>query len=129
MELFYLEIRTVHIVSALASGALFLLRAGGFNLLGASWAMATPVRYLGYTIDTVLLTAALMLMTITKQVPFETDWLTVKLLLLGLYVILAWTALGRSSRKLRITSMIAAAALFLFVVSIARAHHPLGIIA
>ena len=30
-------------------------------LAGARWQMAAPLRYLSYTIDTVLLTAALML--------------------------------------------------------------------
>lgn len=40
---------------------------------------AWPLRFLSYTIDTILLTAALMLMTIVAQYPFVDSWLTIKL--------------------------------------------------
>lgn len=129
MEAFYLEIRNVHIASAIASGAVFLLRAIGWNLRGAKWAMATPLRYLVYTVDTVLLTAAMMLMVITQQFPGATTWLNVKLLFLLLYVALAWTALGRRDRTIRIFCTIAAIFVFLFAVTIARTHDPMGIFA
>ena len=56
---FYPQIKAVHIAAVMLSGVLFLLRGGAVQL-GASWAMAAPLRYLSYTIDTVLLTAALM---------------------------------------------------------------------
>jgi uncharacterized membrane protein SirB2 len=45
--------------------------------------MAAPLRYLSYTIDTVLLTAALMLTAIVQQYPFVHAWLTVKVVLLA----------------------------------------------
>ena len=38
--------------------------------------MAAPVRYLSYAIDTVLLTAALMLLTILPGAMFANGWLT-----------------------------------------------------
>ena len=44
--------------------------------------MSTPVKLTSYTIDTVLLTAALMLMTVVQQYPFIDAWLTVKVVLL-----------------------------------------------
>ena len=50
--------------------------------------MFAPLRYLSYTIDTVLLTAALMLATILHQYPFVHAWLTVKVLLLVVYIVL-----------------------------------------
>lgn len=40
------------------------------------------MRILSWTIDTTLLSAALMLMTIVRQYPFVHGWLTVKVLLL-----------------------------------------------
>ena len=83
MEPFYLEIRAVHIGSALISGGLFLVRALAHNLLGARWPLAAPLRYLGWTIDSVLLTAALMLITIVHQLPGVDAWLTVKVLLIA----------------------------------------------
>ncbi len=129
METFYLEIRNVHIGSVLASGALFLLRGLGVNVLNANWPMWAPVRYLSYTIDTVLLTAALMLMTITHYYPFVHHWLTVKVVLLVVYIVLGSFALKRArTRKARIGYFIAALAVFAFIVSVARAKDPLGVL-
>ena len=84
---FYPEIRWVHIAAVLTSGGLFALR-GVAMLAGARWHMAAPLRYLSYTIDTVLLTAALMLATVLHQYPFVHAWLTVKVSFLVVYVVL-----------------------------------------
>lgn len=126
---FYAEIKWVHIFAVLASGSLFALRGAGV-LAGASWPMWAPLRYLSYTIDTVLLTAALMLMTILRQYPFVQGWLTAKVCLLVLYIGLGTFALRRA-RTTRGRALFFAAALgvFLFIVSIARAHNPLGVLA
>lgn len=129
---FYPEIRLVHIYAVIASGSLFLLRGLlHFNPLpwpGRSWAKAAAVRYLSYSIDTVLLTAALMLMTIVRQYPFVHAWLTVKVVLLVLYIFLGYQAFwrGRNSAQ-RLGYWFAALAVYLFIVSVARAHHPLGV--
>jgi len=126
---FYAQIRTVHIAAVVASGLLFLIRGGAVQL-GASWAMAAPLRYLSYTIDTVLLTAALMLATILQQFPFVQGWLTAKVLLLMIYIVLGSFALKRGRTPAKRTSCwIGALLVYLFIVSIARAHSPLGIIA
>lgn len=130
MEEFYLEIRFVHIVSVAVSGSFFLLRALAFNLTGAGWPKAAPVRYLSYTIDTVLLTAALMLTTIVGQYPFVHGWLSVKVVLLVVYIGLGMVALKPSrSRPVRLAFTAGAAGVFLFIVSVARAHDPLGVFA
>jgi uncharacterized membrane protein SirB2 len=127
METFYLEIRHVHIAAVTLSGALFLVRAIAGNLLGATWTMAAPVRYLSYTIDTILLTAALMLMTIVRQFPFVDAWLTMKVLLLVAYIVLGSFALKRgTTRRDRLIFTTAAAAVFAFIFSVARTHNPLG---
>jgi uncharacterized membrane protein SirB2 len=126
---FYSEIKAVHIAAVIASGLLFLLRGGAVQL-GASWAMAAPLRYLSYTIDTVLLTAALMLATIIHQFPFVQGWLTAKVLLLVVYIVLGSFALKRGrTRAVRTSCWIAALLVYLFIFSIARAHNPLGIVA
>ena len=126
---FYPQIKAVHVAAVIASGVLFLLR--GFAVqLGAKWAMAAPLRYLSYSIDTVLLTAALMLVTILHQYPFVQGWLTAKVLLLIVYVVLGSFALKRGrTRAVRTACWIAALLVYLFIVSIARAHSPLGIAA
>jgi uncharacterized membrane protein SirB2 len=125
----YPQIKAVHVAAVIASGMLFLLR--GFAVqLGAKWAMAAPLRYLSYSIDTVLLTAALMLVTILHQYPFVQGWLTAKVLLLIVYVALGSFALKRGrTRAVRISCWIAALLVYLFIVSIARTHSPLGIVA
>jgi uncharacterized membrane protein SirB2 len=129
MAEFYPEIRLVHIAAAIAAGSLFLLRAAAV-LAGAAWPHAGALQILGYAIDTVLLTAALMLMTIIGQYPFADAWLTVKVLLVALYVALAALALRRRvGRAQRLAWFGAAIAAFAFVVTIARARDPLGIFA
>jgi len=128
MSPFYLEIRWVHIAAVMASGTLFALRGAGV-LGGAAWPMWAPLRYLTYTIDTVLLTAALMLVTILHQYPFVNGWLTAKVCLLVVYIVLGTFALKRAQTlRARAWCYLAALAVFLFIVSIARAHHPLGIL-
>jgi uncharacterized membrane protein SirB2 len=126
---FYAEIRLVHIIAVIASGSLFALRGLALNL-GFGWARAAPLRRLAYGIDTVLLTAALMLTTMVQQYPFVHGWLTVKVVLLVVYIGLGLVAfwLGRS-KTVRLAAWLAALAVYLFIVSVARAHNPLGIFA
>ena len=100
---FYWQIKCVHIAAVIASGTLFLLRGIAVQL-GARWAMAAPLRYLSYTIDTVLLTAAMMLVTILHQYPFVQAWLTAKVCLLVVYVVLSSYALKRGrTPRMRLT--------------------------
>jgi uncharacterized membrane protein SirB2 len=123
---FYPEIRLVHVAAIIASGLLFALR-GGAQLAGARWTMAAPLRYLSYLIDTTLLTAALMLATVLHQYPFVHPWLTVKVLLLVVYVVLGSFALKRGRTwAARLYCYLAALAVYLFIASVARTHHPLG---
>ncbi len=123
---FYSQIKWVHIAAVIASGMLFVLRGIAVQA-GARWAMAVPLRYLSYAIDSVLLTAAMMLVTILPGALFANGWLTVKLCLVIVYVVLGTYALrrGRTPRA-RLICFIAALAVYAFVISVARSHHPLG---
>ena len=123
---FYPQIRMVHISSVLVSGALFALRGTGV-VAGAHWPMAAALRYLSYGIDTVLLTAALMLFTLLPSAVFANHWLTAKLTLLVLYVVLASYALkrGRSS-SVRATCFACSVLVYAMMFGIARSHQPLG---
>ena len=126
---FYPEIRLVHIAAVFASGGLFLLR-GLVLFAGGSWTMAAPVRYLSYTIDTVLLTAALMLMTLLEQYPFVHSWLTVKVLLLIVYIALGFVAFWKAhTLAVRVGCWLAALAIYAYIITVARAHDPLGVFA
>lgn len=123
---FYPQIKWVHVAAVIASGSIFALRGAAVQV-GARWPMALPLRYLTYTIDTVLLTAALMLATILHQFPFVQGWLTVKVVLLVVYIVLGTYALKRGrSRRVRLWCWLGALGVYLYIVSVARTHHPLG---
>jgi uncharacterized membrane protein SirB2 len=71
-----------------------------------------------------------MLATLLHQYPFVHGWLTARVLLLVLYVLLGTWALRRGrTPTIRASCYVAALLVFLFIVSIARAHDPLGIFA
>lgn len=123
---FYPQIKLVHIAAVVCSGALFFLR-GSSVLAGLRWPMASPVRYVSYTVDTVLLTAAMMLLTILPGGMFANGWLAVKVVLVATYIVLGILALrpGRT-RALRAVFFAGALAVYAQIYFIARAHHPLG---
>ena len=123
---FYPEIKLVHVGAVMASGALFTTR-GALMLARSPLASHAALRYLSYAIDSTLLTAALMLVTLLHQYPFVDGWLTAKVLLLVLYIVLGTFALKRAGTlRARAWCYLAALAVFLCIVSIARAHNPLG---
>lgn len=125
---FYPQIKHAHIGLALLSGGLFALR-GALLLAGLHWPNAAPVRYLSYTIDTALLTAAMMLLTILPGALYANGWLAVKIVLLVTYVVLGVFALRRGrTQRTRAICFVAALLVFAQVYFIARTHHPLGII-
>jgi len=125
---FYPQIRLLHIACALASGSLFALR-GAAMLAGMRWPRANPVRWLSWGIDTVLLAAALLLVAILPGALFANHWLTVKLLALVAYIGIGYRALRPGlGRGQRFVWWLAALACFGFMYSVARAHHPLGIV-
>ena len=125
MAVFYPQIRDVHVLSATLSGGLFALR-GACTLAGMRWPRAAPVRYASYTIDTTLLTAALMLVTILPAAMFANHWLTVKLCFVVAYVVLGVATMRARGRGVRVACYLAALVAFALVVGIARMHQPLG---
>ena len=123
---FYPQIRHFHIFVALLSGSIFAMR-GGFALAGARWPHALPVKWLSYAVDTCLLTAALMLLTILPWAMFANGWLLAKLGMIVAYVVLGVFALRRGrTRRARAICYVAALLAFAAIYGIARAHHPLG---
>ncbi len=127
---FYAQIKWLHVASVISSGGLFLLRGLLVQVGRQAFAMALPLRLLSYTVDAILLTAALMLLTILPGAMFANGWLTVKLLLLPVYVVLGSFALKRGSTpSQRRTCYLLALMVFGFMASVARSHQPLGIFA
>ena len=125
---FYAQIKGVHILAILCSGALFALRGTGL-LMGMRWPRAAAVRYLSYTIDTTLLTAAMMLLTILPGELYANGWLAVKLVLVAAYIVLGILAFRpQRGRVARWALVLAAGACFVQAYFIARFHHPLGVL-
>lgn len=123
---YYAEIRLAHMVAVLASGGLFLLRGLLVQAGRPGWALAAFPRWASYAIDTSLLTAALMLVTILPAAVWSNGWLVVKLGLLPAYVLLGYLALRGGSRNLRRGSLVAAMAAYASMFAIARTHDPFG---
>lgn len=125
---FYAQIKLVHICAVILSGSLFAIR-GAMMLARSPLANAAFLRVISYAIDTTLLTAALMLVTILQQYPFVQAWLTVKVVLLVIYIVLGALALKRGgTRKVKVACYFAALTVFLFIVSVARTHNPWGVL-
>lgn len=122
----YPQLRTLHIACVLISGALFFARGTGV-LAGAAWPMRRPVRLTSYAIDSLLLAAALALAAILPVTMFANGWLTAKIVLLLVYIALGTFALKRArTQRAKALCFIGAIATYLFMISVARAHHPLG---
>jgi len=125
----YAEIKLAHIALVASSGTLFAVR-GAAVLAGRRWAMVKPLRVASYVIDTLLLTAGATLWALLALQPLRDAWLGTKLVLLVVYVVLGSVALKRGrTPAARAAAYAAALAVFLFMVSVARAHHPLGVFA
>jgi uncharacterized membrane protein SirB2 len=123
---FYSQIKLVHIGCVALSGSVFTLR-GTMMLAGSNAVYHPALRYLSYVIDTTLLGAGVLLTLILHQYPFVQSWLTVKVLLLVVYIALGVFALRRGrTRASRATFFVVALAVYLFIVSVAVTHDPRG---
>ena len=123
---YYPQIRAAHLLAVVLSGTLFAARGLGV-LAGARWPLHAIVRYSSYAVDTVLLTAALMLVSVLPAATFANHWLTVKLVLVVVYVGLGTLALKRArTPRGRAICYLAALVVFGVVIGIARHHSPLA---
>ena len=123
----YLQILWIHVGCVIASGSLFFTR-GCMMLAGLPATNHVALRRISVVIDSLLLTAAITLTMIIHQYPFVQAWLTAKVVLLVVYIVLGVFALRRGrTRAIRAGFFVAALVVFLFIVSVARAHNPLGI--
>ncbi|MET0660735.1 MAG: SirB2 family protein [Steroidobacteraceae bacterium] len=126
MSELYPQIKLIHVIAVYASGALFALRGVALHL-GHAWPMTPGVRYSSYAIDTVLLTSAVILSISLHQYPFVHAWLTTKVILLVIYIALGTFALKRGrTRTIRVACWLAALVVYACIISVARAHQPLG---
>jgi len=124
---FYPDIRLAHILSVITSGSLYCLRGLAVSAGRADWALARGIRRLSYAIDTTLLATALMLVAILPGAAFANGWLAAKLVLLPVYIVLAWFSLRRPAGGARQVAFFAGALVaYGLMITIARTHDPLG---
>ena len=129
MAAWFLQILWIHIGCVIASGSLFFTR-GCMMLAGLPVANRAALRPISVVIDSLLLAAAIVLTTIIHQYPFVQAWLTVKVILLVVYIVLGVFALRRGrTRAIRAACFAAAMLVFLFIVTVARTQNPLGVFA
>jgi uncharacterized membrane protein SirB2 len=122
----FAAIRTVHITCVALSGSLFLMR-GLLRIAAVPAANHRLLRITSYLIDTTLLGAAIMLALILHQYPFADAWLTTKLLLLVVYIVLGSYALKRARTSTgRSLALFCALLTFAYIVGVAVTHQPAG---
>lgn len=122
----YADLLLMHVCCVTLSGGLFLLR-GLLRIQGSASANAGALRVASVAIDTALLIAAVLLTMILHQYPFVDRWLTVKILLLVVYMGLGSVALKRArTRAGRTGALVASLAIFAFMIGVALAHRAAG---
>ena len=125
----YPQIKQGHIALVGSSGVLFAARGLGV-WAGARWPMATWARRLSVLVDTLLFAAGVTLWALLGLNPVRDAWLGTKLLLLLAYIVVGSLALKRArTARVRQWAFVAALGLYGFMVSVALAHRPLGLLA
>ena len=115
----YFAVKHIHMLTAMITGALFLLRAYWMvidsPLMKQRWAKIVP-----HVNDTVLLISAITLVVWSGQYPFEQNWLTEKVLLLMAYILAGTVALKRGkTRQVRVAALILALIFLSFIFKLA----------
>ena len=82
----YQIIKHIHMGLALLSGSLFVVRGLWVLSAGSGAPLQRRINRVSYVVDTGLLVAALLLLSIFSFAPLSTAWLQAKLFLLLLYV-------------------------------------------
>lgn len=122
----YTDIKILHVICVLLSGALFSLR-GVFMLLKSSFSQHPVLKRFSYFNDTVLLLAGVVLAVSSATQPFSHPWLAAKLLFLPLYIILGLYALRlASSYRGRVLFLVGALIVYSQMIAVAWFRSPLG---
>ncbi len=121
----YLIIKHLHMTTVAISLTLFILRAG-MHWLNPQQQLPKWLRILPHINDTILLASAAGLAILIQQYPFVDAWLTTKLLLLLVYIMLGmWTLKKATTRTSIAVSASASLLCFAYIVAVAVQHSPL----
>ncbi|MGY5451038.1 SirB2 family protein [Agarivorans sp. MS3-6] len=126
---YYSVVKHLHMTLAMLSIVGFIgrwiLALKGSAMLNKTWLKVVP-----HIVDTLLLTAAILLCLMLEQYPIAQDWLTAKVVLLVVYIVLGVFALKRAPNQLvRLLAGSAAIAVFVQLLVVAFTRSPLGMFA
>jgi len=128
MAVDFTAVRSVHVVAAALSGALFLTR-GAWMLWWPQRLRDRWVRIVPHLIDSVLLASALWLAWHLGG-DATRGWLAAKIVALCIYIVLGTIALKRGrTRGIRTAALVAAIATFGYIAAVAANRSPLGFLA
>ncbi|MCK9469021.1 MAG: SirB2 family protein [Porticoccaceae bacterium] len=125
---YYLHIKLAHIFFALFSISFFVLRAL-WSVFESPRLKARWIRVLPHLNDTLLLVAAIYLVVVSHQYPFQQHWLTAKLAALVIYVVLGAMAIRRGHTPLQrgfFALLAIAVFIYIFAVAVTRSALPFG---
>ncbi|MDA3914797.1 SirB2 family protein [Oleiagrimonas sp.] len=123
----YSPVKWIHVSAVLMSGCLFAWRGVMVQAGRERMAGRRGIRWLSYGIDSVLLIAGVVLVAILPHAMFSNGWLSAKLALLVVYIILGSLALKRArTQAWKRIFFVAALLVYVSMIGIARTHSPLG---
>lgn len=122
----YLIFKHLHMTAVALSGLLFMVRGlwllQGSTQLQAKWVKITP-----HVIDTLLLVSAIAMLVVAQQFP---AWVHVKITLLIVYIGLGLMAFKKAKTQgQKLTFLLAAVAVYVFLISVALTKSPAGFFA
>ena len=125
----YSALKHAHMLFAVTSGVLFLLR-GIWMMMDSAQLQKRWVRVLPHINDTLLLGCAIALTVILHQYPFVDHWLTAKVVALVLYVLVGTIAIKRGKTKqVRVLAFVVALLLYGYIIGVAINHNILSFLA
>lgn len=122
----YLVLKYVHVVTAVATIAGFLLR-GFWMMRESDLLQRRAVRVAPHVVDTVFLLSGVAMLWLLHLNPLTQSWLLAKFAGLIAYVLLGIMAIRRGpTRQVRIVAFVAAVSVFAYIVGVALAKSPLS---
>jgi uncharacterized membrane protein SirB2 len=122
----YLILKHIHMTAVVLSG-LFLVLRGGWLLQSSPQLKAKWVKISPHVIDSVLLFSAIAMLVVAGQFP---AWVHVKMTLLLVYIGLGMMAFKKAKTAVqKVSFLVAALLVYMFIISVAIAKSPLGIFA
>lgn len=94
----YPTLKTTHICLVILS-LLFFTARGGSRISGGQWHLQNWVKVSPHMLDTLLFSTGIWLMFITSQFPIQQHWLTLKAVLLLVYILCGMSCMKATSIK------------------------------